>query len=474
VVAHQPIAPPQAGRAALFGEFARDFLRHIGPRRWQAGSLLLLGALVEGLGILLLLPLLSVVLGTSSGNKWVDLISRQLFAWTPGASPAAQLSVLLLLFALLLAARALIILRRDVLLARLQLGFVDGHRLQIIRAVADTRWDVLARLRHARITHVLGSDVQACGDAATMTLHAAVSLTTIAGQVALVAFLSPVLAAAILALLALGMWSLRPWLARSRRLGSALTDANLALVSGTTQFLGGLKLAFSQNLQRGFVSEFETVIGQAGERRVEFTRQRTLANLALTGFAALIAGLTILIGIALLDAAAPALIAFLFVIARMNGPVSQLQNAAQLIAHSLPAYRKIKELEGELGRARRDFSRDAGERRGAAARQDRIPGRHFPPWRRRQRRRRRAAPGARHRARRLHRADRRLRSGQDHLRRSSGRALPAAARGGAGRRRAADGRAAHRLARSGELCQPGPISVSRHRCGATCSGRGRR
>jgi ATP-binding cassette subfamily C protein len=272
----------------------------------------------------------------------------------PGASPAAQLGVLLLLFGLLLAARALIILRRDVLLARLQLDFVDGHRRQIIRAVADTRWDVLARLRHARITHVLGSDVQACGDAATMTLHGAVSLTTIAGQVALIAFLAPVLAIAILALLALGMWALRPWLARSRQLGSALTDANLALVGGTTQFLGGLKLAFSQNLQRGFVSEFETVIGQAGERRVAFTRQRTLANLALTGFAALIAGLTILIGIALLDAAAPALIAFLFVIARMNGPVTQLQNAAQLIAHSLPAYRKIRELEDELARARRE------------------------------------------------------------------------------------------------------------------------
>jgi ATP-binding cassette subfamily C protein len=261
------------------------------------------------------------------------------------------LAVLLAIFAGLLLVRAFIILRRDVLLGRLQIGFVDSHRLAIIRAVTDTRWDVLTRLRHARITHVLGSDVQACGDAAHLTLHGVVALTTLLGQVALVAILSPTLAVATLGLLGLGMWALRPWLARSRRMGAALTESNLALVSSTTQFLGGLKLAFSQNLQRGFVSEFDEVIGDAGERRLAFVRQRTLAQIVLTGFAALIAGLAMLIGIGLLNVAPAALIAFLFVVARMNGPVATLQNAAQMVAHSLPAYRKLKELQAELARA---------------------------------------------------------------------------------------------------------------------------
>jgi ATP-binding cassette subfamily C protein len=124
------------------------------------------------------------------------------------------------------------------------------------------------------------------------------------------------------------------------------------LVTSTTQFLGGLKLAFSQNLQRGFVSEFETVIGEAGRRRLAFMRQRTAAQLSLTAAAALVAGLTLLVGM-LIGAAPAALIAFLFVLARMNGPVAQLQSAAQIIAHSLPAFRKIKDLEAELGRAQR-------------------------------------------------------------------------------------------------------------------------
>jgi ATP-binding cassette subfamily C protein len=173
-------------------------------------------------------------------------VTRRIAALAPGGSPAGQLA-LCSRCSLSCSPFASCDPAPDVLLARLQIGFVDGPRLRIIRAVPDTRWDVLTRLRHARITHVLGSDVQACGDAANMTLHGAVSLTTIAGQVILVAILSPTLAIIILGLLGIGFCALRPWLARSRRLGSELTESNLALVSSTTQFLGGLKLAFSQN-----------------------------------------------------------------------------------------------------------------------------------------------------------------------------------------------------------------------------------
>jgi ATP-binding cassette subfamily C protein len=352
MVAHQPIAVPEPTRAATLRDFAGDFLRFIGPRRWEVAILLTLGALVEGLGVLLLLPILSVLLGTGAGNQWIDELTRRLIDIVPGATPTGQLLVLLVLFAALLAFRAAVILRRDVLLARIQIGFVDDHRLRIIQAVAHTRWDVIARLRHARITHVLGSDVQACGDAAHFGLQSCVALTMIAGQAVLVALLSPVLALIVLALLVAGTLALRPVLGRSRQLGEALTGSHLALVAATTQFLGGLKLAFSQNLPRGFVAEFGEVIRQAGEHRLAFTRQRTGAQLMLTGVAALVAGLAMLIGIGLLDVAPAALIAFLFVLARMNGPVSQVQTAAQQIFHALPAYRKLKELEAELGRHR--------------------------------------------------------------------------------------------------------------------------
>jgi ATP-binding cassette, subfamily C, bacterial len=351
LVAHQAVVTPASShKVGTLREFAGDFLRFMGYRAWGAGALLVLGALVEGIGLLLLLPILTVVLGAGSSSGWIADFSRELVAFIPAATPFWQLAFLLALFAVLLAIRSLIMIKRDVTLARLQIGFVESHRLQIIRLIANTLWDVISRLKHGRVTHVLGGDIQECGNAAYLGLQCAVNLAMLAGQTLLVLFLSPALALIVVLLLAGGALALRPVLRRSRALGAQLTESNLALVTSTTQFLGGLKLALSQNLQRSFVAEFEETLGHAGSRRVAFTRQRTRAQLALTSTAALVGGVAMLVGIGLLDASPTALIAFLFVLARMNGPVMAIQGAAQQIFHSLPAYRKIKELEAELGR----------------------------------------------------------------------------------------------------------------------------
>jgi hypothetical protein len=194
----------------------------------------------------------------------------------------AQLVILLGLYALLLAARSVIIIARDTTLARLQIGFVEAHRLKIIRLIAGTRWNVISRLKHGRVTHVLGGDIQACGDAAYLFLQCCVALTMLAGHCVLVLLLSPRLALLVILLLAGAALMLRPVLRRSRKLGGELTESNLSLVTSTTQFLGGLKLALSQNSSAGFVAEFEETLTQAGERRVEFFRQRSRAQVSLT------------------------------------------------------------------------------------------------------------------------------------------------------------------------------------------------
>jgi ATP-binding cassette subfamily C protein len=198
---------------------------------------------------------------------------------------------------------------------------------------------------------VLGGDIQACGDAVAMLLNAVVAAAMLVAQCALVFLLSPVLALLVFLLLLGGALALRPVLRRSRELGGALTDANLHLVTATTQFLGGLKLALSQNLEAGFLRGFKITLADATARQIQFSRQRTSIQLWLTSTAALVAGIVILLGVGVFETAPATLIGFLFVLARINGPALQLQAALQNIFHSLPAYTKIKQLQQELREA---------------------------------------------------------------------------------------------------------------------------
>jgi ATP-binding cassette, subfamily C, bacterial len=347
MVAHQRIAVPDRSHGPL-AAFARDFAGFVGRRGWMAGALLAGGALLESLGLLMLVPLLGIILGGGTGHAWLDQAAGRIAAIAPGDSPVAQLAALLTIFALLMLIRAAVVLARDVQLARLHVGFVERLRMRTIRLLAGASWDTLSPLRHGRITHVLGSDIQACGEAAQLSLLCLVAGAMLAAQMLLVLLLSPVLALIVLGLLGAGVLMVRPALRRSRELGTALTDTNLALVSSTNQFLGGLKLALSQGLTGSFVHEFQDSLREAAAQRIGFQRQRTIAQLSLTALAACVAGLTLLVGVAVTQSAPSTLIAFLVILARMNGPASQIQNAAQYVAHAMPAYLKIQELQADL------------------------------------------------------------------------------------------------------------------------------
>jgi ATP-binding cassette subfamily C protein len=216
------------------------------------------------------------------------------------------------------------------------------------------RWDYIARLRHARITHLMSGDVQRLGIGVQYTLIGVGAAVTLLAQFAVASVLSPALAAVVALLLISAVLASRPALRRARALGSNVTDANLILLDNTSQFLSAIKMAISQNLESLFVSETRTALRQIGERQTVFTRRRIRTQALLTvGFACLGAGL-VLTGVSWFHIAPPVLIALLLVVTRMTAPAWQIQNAAQQFANVLSIHERIRELESELTAASRD------------------------------------------------------------------------------------------------------------------------
>ena len=331
--------------------FAVDFTR--GSRRINvlAAGFTLLGAVTEGLGLMLLLPLVNVITRAGFGNGLIDRFAVRALTWLPGTSPVTRMAVLLSAFALLMTIRGWAILNRDVLLSRLQTGFVESLRIRIVDAMARADWTVLSQLRHGRISHVLSNDIRGCGLAAHLTLQSTVAIVLLCVQLGIALLISPAVALIVLALLAGGALVLRPTLRRSRQLGTEFVESSFRLTDDTNQFLGGLKLAFSQNLQDGFATEFRQTLAYGSLRETAFARQRSIGQIALTSLAAAIAGIALLLGFGVFGTSPASLIALLVVLGRMSGPAAQIQQNLQHIAHNLPAYDQISRLEHDLATA---------------------------------------------------------------------------------------------------------------------------
>ncbi len=328
--------------------FLRDFARFSGRKGVIGALFMAAGALVEGLSLVLIIPLIAIVTASDTSFGWLERGAARAFGLFGVTTHFGRLALLLGAFGVLMIVRAIVISIRDAAVAELQTGFVESHRLRIAELLAGASWDQVARLRHARITHLLSGDIQRIGILANTMLRSGVAAAMLIAQCVLVFLLAPALAAmTVAALLAITLGFL-PVMRRASEIGRAVTEGNLSLLNSAGQFLGGLKLAMSQNLQGSFVAEFRAMVHDLTERQIEFMRQQSHSRLAFSTITALAGGLLVLIGFGAFQIPGPTLITLLLIIARMSGPAVQIQQGAQQFMNSLPAYAAVIELERDV------------------------------------------------------------------------------------------------------------------------------
>jgi ATP-binding cassette subfamily C protein len=336
--------------AAAIGLFAsltvlvRDFSSYAGRKGLHAAGLVLAGALLEGVGLALIVPMLAVMFG----NGQLRPIGAALFDWSGITSLPGRLALLLGLFVTAMIVRAAVILARDMRLAELRIGFVERQRCRIAEDLASGSWSTVARLRHARVIQVMSGDIQQIGTAAFFLTQCLTSVAMLTAQCVLALWLSPPLALLSFVLLIGGGLALFPMMRRANRLGTLFTRSSQALLHSTAQFLGGLKLAVSQNLQGGYLSEFYATIAEQSAQQVRYLRQQTISRLAVATVSAVAGAVLVLTGFTIFHVAPAILIGLLAVVVRMSGPAGQIQQGAQLLANALPAYDAVRTLRREL------------------------------------------------------------------------------------------------------------------------------
>ena len=141
------------------GALIRDFTAMAGGRGAAALVYVMAAALLEGLGFSLLIPLLGVVFGEAPKGASGG-VAGFVFTLFGGQTAFKRLILLLLLFALLMSLRAMAVALRDVAVVALQTRFIGALRLRLAKRLSVARWEHIARLRHARVTQLMGADIQ--------------------------------------------------------------------------------------------------------------------------------------------------------------------------------------------------------------------------------------------------------------------------------------------------------------------------
>ena len=344
------------------GRLARALLSHAPGRSALAAVLLLIAAVTEVFGIALLIPLLYAAGIEGAANGEASRVRDAIAAGADGLGVELTLPVLLGGFVLLAGLRSGAAWQRDLQTAALQFGFVDRLRERLYRATAAAAWPYLVRRRSSELLHVLVHDATRAGQGAMQLIYMSVGVTFAVAQGALAVAISPPGAFAILLMGGVLLVVAAPLWRRSRTLGNRLSTGGRTMHAAMAEFLGGLKLAKSEAAEARHVRDFTGALADMRRQQLDFTRANSAARAIFNVGAAAAVAVVLGLGVAWAGLNVPELLVLVIIAGRLLPALLRLQQGAQQLAHDLPAWLHVLEMEEAL--------RDAAETR---------PGPEAPP-----------------------------------------------------------------------------------------------
>ncbi len=172
------------------GNFLAALYRVLSWRLLVAGALMLILTLTQGVGLLMLIPLLDLVGIEVSGGS-VDLLTDTLSRIFATLRLPPTLAAVLLIYVVIIGLNAYLIQHQAILLHRLEETFVRTLRQQLYGAITEATWPFYIRHKSSDFTHALTSEMQRIRSAARSSLDLAVKLTVALVYVGLALYLSP-------------------------------------------------------------------------------------------------------------------------------------------------------------------------------------------------------------------------------------------------------------------------------------------
>jgi len=315
-------------------------------------AVMLATSLVEGVMLLLLVPLLQVAgLDVQQGSiAWLSALVARGFqvAHVPATLPGV-----LLIYVAAVSAHALLQEAQARCSVEAQQSVVRGLRMRLYRAVFNAPWIHVSRLRGSDLSHALTHEADRVGSGTHQLLSLAATglVTAVYALLALRLSVSMTLAVCAGGGLLLAVFARRA--ATARRAGEEFSRATAALYGSAQEHVAGIKAARSHGVEAAWTARFEGDTVRASDIHVRtirhYARSQSLFDIGS------VAVLTLLLFVAVDVVRLPtaSLLLLLFLFARLVPRLATLQQGFHVVLHTLPSYLSIQSLERSLGRVER-------------------------------------------------------------------------------------------------------------------------
>jgi len=323
-------------------------------------SLLFLSSITEGIGLVLLVPLLGALQQSQAEPTGVVgmIVNGLSFVGIP-----ITLAGLLSAFLALNIFRALINYSQTIVSERFRLELLDDLRTKSFDAMLEARWEWLTTQKKSDMSNLLVNEINRLGSALLFSVRFVISTFSITAYIIVAFSLSFPLTLAAIVLGAGLFFAMRRQHALAHDQGKRLSDANRQVQQTVEEGLTGIKLI---KILRSESSQSQSMINIRSllrHRMLQFTHLNAAMTFIFQVLVALFMVMLLYIGVTSFDLSLPTLLILVLIFSRLSPQIREVQNQINNILHSGAVLANYQDLMRAAGGAReKTLSQNSGDK----------------------------------------------------------------------------------------------------------------
>jgi ATP-binding cassette subfamily C protein len=338
-------------------KFFKDLFKTSGKQVVVSFLLQILTGFTQGIGLLMLIPLLGVVgifNDQAKGSKFVDELIDLI-----GKTGLPQGIVPILLFYIIIVSlNSWLSSYQSVNNAKIQQSFVRYLKDKLYTSIGHSQWQFVSQMKLSDIAHVITSEVQQSGQVIFQILRLSSTVITILVYVVVafmlsiqMAFLSLIGA---LLLLIIGRKKNRG----AYNIGKASQKSMKKVFQIVIEHLSGMKVAKSFAEEDRYIAEFIHYSEDVEKRKIDYARLSARTSLVFSIGTVVLLSVYVYVAIEVVGMPATTLLVLIYIFSRLLPKVSTLQTAYQSILQALPAFTSVNELQNQCNVYREEIIRN--------------------------------------------------------------------------------------------------------------------
>ena len=312
-------------------------------------AMLLIG-LLDGIGVLLLIPMISMTGMVNFDGEGTPLAG--VLGFLNELPSTLGLPVILGIFVLIVVGQNLISRQITIRNAKIQHGFFRHMRVETYQSLLHANWRFFVKNRKTDLIHILTAEIAKSSAATHSFLQFLASLIFTMIQVGLAFWLSPTITSFVLACGFILLLFNRKFLKRSLELGNRSFTLGRDYLSGITDQINGIKDIKSNTLEESRMHWYRTVTSSMEKEQIEYTMLKTTSQLYYKIASAVLIATFIFIAVQLFNAQAAQLMLIIIIFSRLWPRVAGIQGSLEQIATTIPSFKAVKALQHECRSAK--------------------------------------------------------------------------------------------------------------------------